>query len=81
MSKRNDGGAAFPRIPMVSPTGGSILSTEGMYLRDWFAGQALAGWLSMQLDKDIDLPKPGLCENVASYAYSLADAMIAARAK
>lgn len=45
---------------------------EGMSLRDWFAGQAIAasdfmniaGWTHLEL---------------AQYAYSLADAMLAAR--
>ena len=61
----NDGGAAFP-VPYVT------LHT-GMTLRDWFAGQALAGLVfhndyGAVSDKDI-----------AKGAYKFADAMIEAR--
>lgn len=63
----------------VPETGGPALPTEsvyagrhGMTLRDWFAGQALAGSDFMN------------CEGwshfeLAQYAYSLADAMLRAR--
>jgi len=56
----------------------SILPPADVELRDYFAGQALAGMLA-------DLPKTmyGLDwqRNVAEGAYSLADAMLAERAK
>lgn len=45
-------------------------------LRDWFAGQALAGWMA-SFDYD-ESPKPDSC---AELAYELADAMLAARSK
>lgn len=61
--------AAFPN------TGNSTWNLEpeaGMSLRDWFAGQALAGSDFMECVgwTHIDLAK---------YAYSLADAMLEAR--
>lgn len=46
---------------------------EGMLLRDYFAGQALAGWLA---SFDIETPEPvGLSE----FVYRIADAMLAER--
>ena len=58
----NDGGAAFP-VMYVS---------EGMTLRDYFAGQALAGALA---DPTFNMPPAQLAE----LAYMEADAMLAAR--
>ena len=58
----NDGGAAFP-VMYVS---------EGMTLRDYFAGQALAGALA---DPNFNMPPAQLAE----LAYMEVDAMLAAR--
>ena len=58
----NDGGAAFP-VMYVS---------EGMTLRDYFAGQALAGMLA---DPECD----GNGASMAKSSYQLADAMITER--
>lgn len=69
----NDGGAAFP----VSVQPDFQYASHGMTLRDWFAGQALAGMcghpraLSQIGDQD-------LAED-ANLLYRMADAMIAAR--
>lgn len=46
-----DGGPAFPSEQYVDMPGQPVecqvlLRTGGMSLRDWFAGQALIGWLS-----------------------------------
>lgn len=79
MSKIEDGGPAFP-----SPQCGDWSPEYGMSLRDWFAGQALAGMLSMPSD-----PESGNFHNncgvpfigTARYAYRMADAMLAARSK
>lgn len=54
------------------PTQPAVNAAQGMTLRDWFAGQALAwaghdGWLTRDH------------ENMAKRAYRMADAMIAAR--
>jgi hypothetical protein len=63
----DDGGPAFP-IPY-----GQVMSEDGkgMTLRDWFAGQALAGLLA----------NGGAVswEDDATNAYTVADAMIEAR--
>ena len=51
----------------------------GMSLRDWFAGQALQGWLS-SFGPDMVHPVANDMEyEIAKQAYQMADAMIAAR--
>lgn len=68
----DNGGPAFPQHTFV-PTGqggGHSAQIGGMTLRDWFAGQALAnGYTHHDLQPD----------KVATWAYQIADAMIAAR--
>jgi hypothetical protein len=61
---------AFPLSPLIDPDdcGGS----GGMDLRDWFAGQALAGCMANPSIGDDSAPK---------YAYFLADAMLAERGR
>lgn len=62
---KNDGGPAFPT------RGVSGIDVGGMSLRDWFAGQAMAG---------SDLPSIELGAKLAAkQAYWLADAMLAER--
>lgn len=65
-----DGGAAFPAHDSFGDP------TNGMSLRDWFAGQALAGIVCD--------PKIATATNarlIPELAYALADAMLAERAK
>jgi hypothetical protein len=83
VSAINDGGPAFPL-----PSEPGFPAEMGMTLRDWFAGQALAGVLKSCGDLscyydhsagskgDNDIPSPIA---VASFAYELADAMLKAR--
>jgi len=59
----NDGGPAFPRH--------AYDGHDGMTLRDWFAGQALAG-----LTADPDMPTFHKC---AEIAYACADEMLRVR--
>lgn len=68
MSK-NNGGAAFP-CDFNTDTNGSY--QKGMSLRDWFAGQALAGFMS---SSNLTLSNA----DYAKAAYETADAMLAAR--
>lgn len=63
MAERDDGGPAFP-VPLNA--------RFGMSLRDWFAGQALAGLLANELHD-------ATWDGFAADAYGLADAMIAAK--
>lgn len=66
MGTPNDGGPAFPRPASHDPRSAAN-SQEGMSLRDWFAGQALAG---------LDLATYKPIEAAAETAYEVADAMI-----
>ena len=78
MNKKNDGGQAFPRS--MSNMGGehSPYGPDGMTLRDWFAGQALAGLIasSRTHGKWIDEEEYKI---FAADAYNQADAMLKAR--
>lgn len=67
MDNPNDGGSAFPRDDFHS-------GVPGMSLRDWFAGQAMAGWLA-SFGPDAGCRASG----VADFAYEIADAMLVAR--
>lgn len=72
-----DGGAAFPMQPKVAP--GHVAEDRifnghvGMSLRDYFAGQAIAGSADGQ-----GVP-PSWVEDYARSAYQIADAMLKAR--
>jgi hypothetical protein len=68
-SRVDDGGPAFPNVCMNDPCHPS--SEPGMSLRDWFAGQALAGMLAEQRWVDSCI--------AAQWAFEYADAMLAAR--
>ncbi len=72
----NDGGPAFPVAPgcVMPDNTRTIFGGSGMSLRDWFAGQALAGILAtMPTQYDIK-------DNVED-AYAYADALLAERQK
>lgn len=82
----DDGGPAFPCEG--GPASG-LHPNSGMSLRDWFAGQALAGimanpirWADIQSRYDRGLMTYGeASRSNAVKAYSIADAMLAERAK
>ena len=74
MSAKNDGGAAFPR--MTERDGKRIfVGHDGMTLRDWYAGQALAG-----LSANPEFASTSDCK-CAEWSYRQADAMLAEREK
>jgi hypothetical protein len=75
MKKSNDnGGAAFPRPFSAIHEDAMFHAQSGMTLRDWFAGQALAGVLASWPEGEKVRPQV-----VAPWAYEFADAMLAAR--
>jgi hypothetical protein len=79
-----DGGPAFPNGP------GSKIATNGMSLRDWFAGKALLGEIITSCSDATPESAEALAdaarengqtveERLAFNAYRLADAMLAER--
>ena len=73
----DDGGPAFP---VVAANGlGHI--TDGMSLRDWFAGMALLKARGKLYSEDYDGPIPTMEEDVAEGCYRMADAMLKERDK
>jgi hypothetical protein len=67
----NDGGPAFPNNDAYG------CAYAGMTLRDWFAGQALAGFAANP--RMIDSRSPATLEIVSEWSFEAADAMIKAR--
>jgi len=77
----NDGGPAFPQAGRTLPNGTYEWPVEGMSLRDWLAGQALAGWCSASptVRKEPLNMTEGHAESIATGCYRYADAMLEAR--
>ena len=73
MTQDKPGGAAFPRDSYTDKEAGLIVQQNGMSLRDWFAGQALAGFGANPETYSWDYSV------MARAAYAQADAMLAAR--
>lgn len=73
MTKIDDGGPAFPEAFWPTPQSDAPDYRPGMSLRDWFAGQALAGLLAFEGTS------PG--NTTAHIAWAIADDMLAERAK
>lgn len=92
-----DNPSAFPFPEIRGADGCGIREgSDGMTLRDWFAGQALMGFLAdgsqrhvnealKQEPRFLDLGPSGrmsiLNEQIASGCYGIADAMLAERSK
>lgn len=76
MSKRDDGGRAFPgtRIERIDGAYRDV-TYPGLSIRDWFAGQSIAGENPGRLIDDVHVKER------AAAAYRIADAMIAERKK
>jgi hypothetical protein len=74
MSAPNDGGPAFP---LAGSNDYSYEPNDGMTLRDWLAGQALAHIPALLAAND----RNKSVEQIASWSYQVADAMLAARAR
>lgn len=73
----NNGGPAFP----VTLDHRGCVGAYGMSLRDWFAGQALAGWCaaSPTVRKEPLNMTAEHAESIATGCYRYADAMLEAR--
>ncbi len=71
MSEKKTGGPAFP----VEETA-DINGNEGMTLRDYFAGQAVIGFMV-----GVEYRNVSSMEDVAEVSYKLADDMIKERTK
>ncbi len=70
-----------PAFPVVSESGvGHAAAFRGMTLRDWFAGQALAGMLAAS-PSETGLQARSNALKAAVWAYEFADAMIEEREK
>lgn len=74
-NNHNDGGAAFPRPGFAD---NETESQEGMTLRDYFAGQALAGMMEQGFIPSMAADARRKWD-YAKAAYLVADAMIKAR--
>jgi hypothetical protein len=72
MSPINDGGFAFPMPDVLHVNGMVQHGFNGMTLREYYAGQALAGLIA-------DQSRDGSADDRARYAYAYADAMLKAR--
>lgn len=73
MSKRDDGGHAFPLEHPGCP--------PGMSLRDWFAGQVIGGICANPINAG-RIREIGVAqwqEDISAGAYQIADQMLAAR--
>jgi hypothetical protein len=66
MSKTNTGGSAFPI------SGSEYRHTQGMTLRDYFAAKALQGVVG---NPGLDMGR----EELAAWAYKMADTLLEAR--
>ena len=66
------GGSAFPTT--IHNYGDGMYSSEGMTLRDYFAAKALHSMQSLSIETEDGLP-----DQMAKWAYAVADAMLKAR--
>lgn len=80
-----NGGPAFPYSALEpdpetrSIVGSMYADNEGMTLRDYFAGQVLAGWSQDQHHIALDYSEVVTPRTIAKAAYEIADAMLKAR--
>ena len=82
----NNGGPAFPFynekqvFDTISEFHLEYLGSDGMSLRDWFAGEALQGELACQNAESGEWPE-GHESGLAKRCYKIADAMLEERDK
>lgn len=80
-----DGGQAFPVSLFPGPMGDLHAGEPGMTLRDWFAGQALAGLMAngfaMQSAYEENVAPSIFGAELVRLSYQAADTMLAERTK
>ena len=74
MRRITTGGPAFPTDNGME--GGMWSGSSGMTLRDYFAAKAMLGIIA---DPHHDTGDMGGYDNIANFAYNIADAMLKAR--
>lgn len=77
MSKINDGGPAYPVQSIYVED--QDTNSRGMTLRDYFAGQALAGWLASYSPEMSHPVGRNKAADIADLSYEMADEMLNAR--
>ena len=81
----NTGGPAFPRdASTANSLGIATMATDGMTLRDWFAGQALSAVIQNQMAltnalREVDRNFMWSSSFASKVAYGYADAMLKER--
>lgn len=73
VTKIDDGGPAMP-VAEDHKVADELEWTRGLSIRDWFAGQAIAGLISFRGLGDVTASV-----RIATNAYAIADAMLAER--
>lgn len=81
MNTTDDGGPAFPLFGdyLNSENDLVVLDFRGMTLRDYFAGQALAGLMTSYADSGAS--EDVLIKSTARIVYNISDAMLKERDK
>ena len=79
MNYINRGGPVFPQPQTYGEWADGSPWFEGMTLRDYFAGQALAGGLEQGVEDDMHCSWWHDPTKIAKRAYAVADAMLKAR--
>lgn len=78
MSEPYNGGPAFPThsVGINENNEGVLITTGGMSLRDWFAGQALCGWAA---GRNKDTFCDSNHEVISDACFKYADSMLKSR--
>lgn len=82
MSKRDDGGPAFPGCKKVASQSGlqdHVVPFSGQTLRDYFAAKAMQALLTSPQYATFDRKPMSSQKDIANAAFSVADTMLEAR--
>lgn len=79
-TKRDDGGSAFPVPPTIIYPQTKSFASVGMTLRDYFAGEAMNGLLTIHLSIGKPVAELNFSE-LSEAAYAISDAMLKERLK